>query len=106
MHHLKTLDEFRAAINAGHDCIIDYYALWCGPCKVIAPVYEELAASTPTVWFYKVNVDEARDILQDQNIRSMPTFIFYRDGRAVTSMVGANKYEFAQKLKTFVGDSA
>ena len=105
MQHLTTLEEFTAAITTGHDCVVDFYAPWCGPCKMIAPTYEALAAATPTVWFYKVNVDDARDISRDQDIRAMPTFIFYRNGQRVASMVGGNKAEFQKKLQEFVGEA-
>lgn len=103
MQHLTTLDEFQAEVtHSGHDCVVDYYATWCGPCKVIAPVFEDLAATTRGVFFYKVNVDEASDIAQAQGIRAMPTFVFYRNGAPVMSVSGANKALLQERMKAFV----
>jgi thioredoxin len=58
-------------------CIIDFYADWCGPCKIIAPFLEELAAEySGKIYIYKINVDEARELSEMFNIQSIPTLLF------------------------------
>jgi thioredoxin 1 len=61
-----------------------------GPCKFIAPKYEELSSSIGTVTFSKVDVDEAEDVAQAQGIQAMPTFKFFKDGNMVAEMMGAD----------------
>ena len=76
------------------------FACFClgGPCKFIAPKYEELSNTVGTVTFLKVDVDEAEDVAQSQGIQAMPTFKFFKDGSMVAEMMGA---DFA-KLTTLV----
>ena len=61
-----------------------------GPCKFIAPKYEELSNATETVTFTKVDVDEAEDVAQAQGIQAMPTFKFFKNGLMVAEMMGAD----------------
>ncbi|EEH22651.2 thioredoxin [Paracoccidioides brasiliensis Pb03] len=69
--------------------VIDCYATWCGPCKMIAPKLVEFSESYPNVAFYKVDVDECPDIAQELGVRAMPTFIFFKDGQKVDEVMGA-----------------
>ena len=64
--------------------VIDFYATWCGPCKMIAPQIEEMSKSMSDVVFLKVDVDEAEDVAAEFNITAMPTFIFIKGGNKVT----------------------
>jgi thioredoxin 1 len=99
MKHLTTLDEFKDAINADTLVVIDFYAIWCGPCKAIAPYLDTLATNTPAVAFYKVDVDKASEISEHEKVRAMPTFGFYRKGEQLGVVVGANKSALEEQLK-------
>ena len=99
MKYLTSLDEFRTAIEGDALVVIDYSARWCGPCKVIAPYYESLAATYPEVLFYKVDVDDAPEIAKDQKVRAMPTFGFYRKGEQLGVVIGANKSALDDQLR-------
>ena len=69
--------------------LVDLYAPWCGPCRALAPVLEEIAEKyQDKVKVVKVNVDEEDSIAQRFGVMSIPTVIFFRDGKAVASFVG------------------
>lgn len=70
--------------------IIDCFAVWCGPCKVIAPKVVELSKEHTNARFYKLDIDEVPDVAQELGIRAMPTFVFFKNGQKVAEVVGAN----------------
>lgn len=78
--------------------IVDFWAVWCGPCKMVAPTFEALSAELPEVKFGKVNVDEQPDLAQQFKVMTIPTFILFKDGKAVDQVVGALPKD---KLKEF-----
>eukprot|EP00892_Ulva_mutabilis_P010063 jgi/Ulvmu1/7429/UM036_0090.1 len=84
--------EFQQHIgNAeGKSVFVDFFAEWCGPCKMVAPMLEELSSKYPNVIFLKVDVDKCEDLAQKYGIRAMPTFIAFRKGEQVEQVVGAN----------------
>ena len=72
---IKTKEEHEAAINAGGLVVIDYYAQWCGPCKMMAPHFEAAVAKYPTVHFYKIDVDDAEEVSSTTTTMSCCTFV-------------------------------
>ncbi len=71
--------------------VIDFFATWCGPCKRIAPVFEDLADKFyPKVQFFKVDVDESGELVNLFDISAMPTFVFLKDGKVVKKVEGAD----------------
>lgn len=80
--------------------LVDFYADWCGPCKMMAPVVEELAkAYEGKVKIGKCNIDDEMEIAQRYNVMSIPTFIIFKGGEAVDTKVGAmSKDELANKI--------
>src|SRR5262245_12206050 len=84
----QTFDEALAAAEG--IWMVDFWAAWCGPCRAIAPVLEELAsASDGRVTLAKVNVDESPALAARFEIRSIPTILFFKDGAVVDRIVGA-----------------
>lgn len=82
--------------------MVDCFAGWCGPCKQIAPIlekYSEDAAFKDKVHFIKVDVDEVPAVTQALGVRAMPTFFFFRGGKKVDEMVGANPRALLEALK-------
>ena len=67
--------------------IVDFWAEWCGPCKAFAPTLSQFAQQHPEIKVCKVNVDDAPDIAQRFNVRSIPTIIFFKDGQAMDTAV-------------------
>ena len=72
--------------------VVDFTAVWCGPCKAVTPVYGALSEEWPAVLFLKVDVDEVEDVVMQYGVEAMPTFVFIRDGQEVerTRIKGAN----------------
>ena len=70
--------------------VIDFFAEWCGPCKRIAPFFEQLADEYVGVTFVKVDVDESEDLVSQYAISVMPTFVFLKNGKVVKKVEGAD----------------
>lgn len=73
----------------GKTVLVDFWATWCGPCRMIAPVLEEVAKERPDVTVCKVDVDEERDLALEYGVSSIPTLLVFRDGKVVNQSVGA-----------------
>ena len=88
--HLTERNFDEALVATPGLAIVDFWAEWCGPCRLIAPVLEEVAeASQGQVVLMKVNVDESPGLAARYGIRSIPTMLFVRDGEVVDRVVGA-----------------
>jgi len=98
-----TNDNFDATVAEGVT-MVDFWAPWCGPCRMIAPIIEELAEDFDgKATIAKVNTDEQQEIAVRFGIRSIPTIIFLKDGEVVDQMVGAaSKDAFADKLNALL----
>jgi thioredoxin 1 len=88
--------EFQAAGSKA--VVVDFYAQWCGPCKMIAPKIDAMSQKYTNVVFLKVDVDEAPDVSEKYDIQAMPTFKIFKNGKKVDEMVGAS----AEKLEDLV----
>lgn len=83
--------------------VIDFTAAWCGPCKQIAPVFQRLAVKYPQVVFLKVDVDVCQETAMAQQVSSMPTFLFFKNGVRIDRMSGANPQLLEEKVKQHCG---
>lgn len=79
--------EQQVLSNSG-TVLVDFYADWCGPCKMLAPVVEQIAAERPDCAVYKLNVDEAGDIAARYGVMSIPTLIVFKGGSEAARTVG------------------
>lgn len=88
LKHLKT-SEFDQAVNAGDDLVVvDFFATWCGPCKMLGPVVERMADKYTDVHFYKVDIDEEIDLASRFQVMSVPTLLYMKRGQVVSKSVG------------------
>ena len=86
--------NFEAAISASVPVVVDFWAPWCGPCKAIAPILEELAAELgDAVKICKVNVDDNSEIAGKFEIRAIPTILVFKDGAVSDTIVGLTSKE-------------
>lgn len=83
--------EFESeVIKSDIPVLVDFYASWCGPCKMIAPVVEELSTEmSGKAKIVKIDIDEADDVAAKYNIKSVPTLMFFKNGEVVDQIVGA-----------------
>jgi len=93
-------EQWQNALQTSDDklVVVDMFATWCGPCKVISPVVEGFSREFEDVAFYKVDVDDNPDIARELGVRAMPTFFFFKGGEKVGDVVGAD----ARKLKAAI----
>ena len=92
-------DGFDKALSQGKLMMVDFWADWCGPCKMLGPVIEQLAGQYPDVVVGKVNVDDEQELALRYGVMSIPTVIFFKDGKEIDRKVGVMPPEaFTQVL--------
>lgn len=99
-------DSFnQEVLNSKNPVLVDFYADWCGPCKMLSPIIDQVAqdyAGKATI--SKLNVDENNELAQKFNVMSIPTLIFFKDGKEVQRMTGAQpKAKLTRALDKMIG---
>jgi thioredoxin 1 len=99
-----TDSNYKELIESGKPAVIDFWATWCGPCRMVGPIIEELAeAYGEQVNIGKCDVDNNSDVTAEFGIRNIPTVLFFKDGKQVDKQVGsASKSVFEEKLKNLL----
>ena len=85
---IESQDHFETILSEHDSVLVDCYADWCGPCKMTEPIVEDVAAETDAT-VAKIDIDRHRQTAQQLGVRSVPTFVLYRDGKPAERLVGA-----------------
>lgn len=99
--HIKSYEEFKNYISSS-DCFVDFYTSWCGPCKMLSPIIEELDenGSFGDIKILKIDAEECADISRDYRIQAVPTLMLFRNGQVVNTAMGyMNENEILDFIK-------
>ncbi len=90
--------EFKEIVKEGVT-VVDFFADWCGPCKMLGPVLETLSQELTDVTFVKINVDDEMDLAQEYGIMSIPAVFLFKDGKAAAQSIGLKPLD---QMRNFV----
>lgn len=99
MAKIITSDEFKSIINRKGITVIDFFATWCSPCAMMAPIFEQASEENPGAAFYKIDIDENRETAEMYGIESIPTIVFFSDGKEFERIVGVTS---AERIKSTI----
>ena len=104
VNEIKSSQQFeQEVLNSAHPVFVDFWAEWCGPCRAVSPVVEELSSEyRDKVNFVKVNVDENGSLAQKYNVFSIPTLAIFKGGQIISQKIGAATKE---SFKTMIDSS-
>jgi len=87
-------DNFKNEVmNSDKKVLVDFYASWCGPCRMVSPIIDEIAAERADIKVVKVNVDEQSELAAEFGVMSIPTLVVIENGKIVNQMMGARPKE-------------
>lgn len=103
-----SINTFYPFVERNHlPVIVDFWAAWCGPCQNMAPVFSKVAQSSPSILFAKVDTENAQQISAEANIRSLPTLVFFHQGKEVDRISGGlNEVQMKQWILQCVQKTA
>lgn len=104
MLHLDEKNFKKEILESDLPALVDFSATWCGPCKMVAPIIEELANEYEGKFkIAKLDIEEAQNIAMNYSIMSVPTFLFFKKGKVISQFVGAlTKQQFKAKIESFI----
>ena len=91
-------EEFKIKVASASKVLVDCYADWCGPCKMLSPIIDELAEEMEDYVFYKLNVDDAEEIAMEYEIMSIPTLLIFEDGKLKDKLIGFKSKEELKEI--------
>ena len=98
LKHINTAAEFESAIKEG-TVLADFFATWCGPCKMLSPLLEEVAEENPNLLVIKIDVDEVSELAARYGIQAIPTLMLFKNGKRVETRMG---YQNKNQLVAFI----
>jgi len=85
--HLNA-NSYEEVVNSGKTVLLDFWAPWCGPCRMVGPILDEIAEENPDLVVAKINVDEEAELAQAFRVMSIPMLVVMKDGKVVNQSVG------------------
>ncbi|KAM7439441.1 glycerol ether metabolic process [Porites harrisoni] len=100
MKELKSVKNLNDLLKNSGDklVVIDFFADWCGPCRIMGPKFEKMASEYPDVVFAKVNIQKAQDLVEQYAISSIPHFKFFKNRKVVDDVRGADEEKLKEKI--------
>lgn len=98
LKHIQNAAEYEQAIKEGV-VLVDFFATWCGPCKMLSPLLEEVAEENPQIDILKVDIDDNRDLAIKYGIQAVPTLMLFKNGAHVETRMG---YQNKNQLIAFI----
>lgn len=95
-------NNFNEIINSNKYVVVDFFANWCGPCKMLSPVIEELSNEMNDIIFLKVNVDDNNEVAGQYQIMSIPAILIFKEGKVAGTTVG---FQPKEVLKKYISES-
>lgn len=106
--HIASTSQFSSLLSSSFIVVADFYADWCGPCKQIAPIYEQLSAqlSRPNkITFTKINTDEQQELARSYGVTAMPTFMIFKNARKIDMIQGADPRKLSAAVKKLADEA-
>ena len=105
MEGTVTSENFESLKNGKNPLVIDFWATWCGPCRIVAPIISEMAEKYDgKIVVGKCDVEESEELAAQFGVRNIPTVVFLKDGELVDKLVGAvSKQKFEEKFEALLG---
>lgn len=95
-------EDFKALVGRDGLVLVDFFATWCGPCKMLMPVLENVSAEKNDTLFVKVDIDNYRDLAIESEVRAVPTLVLFKDGKEVDRTTG---YQPKEKLLAWLKEN-
>lgn len=105
--HIESTNQFSTLLSSSTIVVADFYADWCGPCKQIAPIFEQLSAqlSRPNkITFAKIDTDKQQDLSRSYGVKAMPTFMVFKNARRVEFIEGADPRRLSNVVKDLANE--
>lgn len=99
---VDTKDEYDKILKENDLVAVDYFATWCGPCKMISPKFEQMEKDYTNVVFIKVDVDKNSEVAEQESVSAMPTFKFFKKGTKKSEVVGASEKKLKEALEKLI----
>ena len=98
LKHINNVAEYEEAIKEG-TVLVDFFATWCGPCKMLSPLLEEIAEENPNINIVKIDVDEVGELAARYGVQAIPTLMLFKNGQRIETRLG---YQNKNQLLAFI----